>query len=51
MKFKISFEFETYDDWSKADVKEIVDTVIDPIYRLGDMFIGEINVEEIEEQE
>lgn len=47
-KFKVAFEFEPYDDWSKADVKEMVETVIDPIYHLGDASIGEINVEEIE---
>lgn len=47
-KFKISFDFEPYDDWSKTDVKEMVEKVIDPIYHLGDASIGEINVEEIE---
>ena len=47
-KFKISFEFEPNDDWSKTDVKEMVEKVIDPIYHLGDARIGEINVEEIE---
>ena len=50
-KFKISFEFEPYDDWSKADVKEMVEKVIDPIYHLGDASIGEIKVEEIEVEE
>lgn len=45
-KFKISFEFEPYDDWSKADVKELVEKVIDPIYHLGDVFVGELSVEE-----
>lgn len=47
-KFKISFEFETYDDWSEADVKEMVDTVIDPIYHLGDSLVRDLNVKEIE---
>ena len=47
-KFKISFEFEPYDYWSKTDVKEMVGKVIDPIYHLGDASIGAINVEEIE---
>lgn len=47
-KFKVSFEFEPCDDWSKADVKEMVGKVIDPIYNLGDASVGEINVEEIE---
>lgn len=46
--FKISFNFEADDDWSEADVKEMVDTVIDPIYHLGDASIGELCVEEIE---
>ena len=47
----MSFEFEPCDGWSKADVKEMVETVIDPIYHLGDASIGKINVEEIEEEE
>ncbi|NMW84740.1 hypothetical protein HKO22_03145 [Peptoniphilus sp. AGMB00490] len=50
-KFKISFEFEADDDWSEADVKEMVEKVIDPIYHLGDASIGEINVKEIEVEE
>lgn len=50
-KFKISFEFEPYDYWSKTDVKEMVEKVIDPIYHLGDASIGEIKVEEIEVEE
>lgn len=44
--FKISFTFETDGDWSKADVKEMVETTIDPIYHLGDVLVGEVNVEE-----
>lgn len=47
-KFKISFTFETNDDWSKVGVKGMVGKILSPIYRLGDVFIGEINVEEIE---
>lgn len=47
-KFKISFEFEPYNDWSKTDVKEMVETITDPIYHLGDVSVGELNVEEIE---
>lgn len=47
-KFKISFEFEADDEWSKEDVEEMVEKAIDPIYHLGDASIGEINVEEIE---
>ena len=50
-KFKISFEFEPCDDWSKTDVKEMVEKVIDPIYHLGDASIGEISIEEIEVKE
>lgn len=50
-KFKISFTFEPYDEWSKADVKAMVEKSIDPIYHLGDASIGEINVEEIEVEE
>ena len=49
--FKISFNFEADDDWSKTDVKEMVEKVIDPIYHLGDASMGEINVEEVEVEE
>lgn len=47
-KFKIHFEFESYDYWTKNDVKEMIEKVIDPICRLGDSSISEINIEEIE---
>lgn len=47
-KFKISFDFEADDTWSKADVKGMVDTVMYPIYHLSDVSIGELNIEEIE---
>ena len=47
-KFKIYFEFEPYDYWTKNDVKEMIEKVIDPIYHLGDSNISEINIEEIE---
>ena len=47
-KFKICFEFELYDYWTKNDVKEMIEKVIDPIYHLGDSSISEINIEEIE---
>ena len=50
-KFKISFEFEADDDWSEADVEEIIEKVIDPIYHLGDASVGEISVEQIEVEE
>lgn len=50
-KFKISFEFETDDDWSEADVEEMIEKVIDPIYHLGDASIGEISIEQIEVEE
>ena len=47
-KFKIYFEFEPYDYWTKNDVKEMIEKVIDPVYHLGDSSISEINIEEIE---
>lgn len=47
-KFKIYFEFEPYNYWTKNDVKEMIEKVIDPIYHLGDSSISEINIEEIE---
>ncbi|WP_167627211.1 hypothetical protein [Aedoeadaptatus pacaensis] len=47
-KFKISFNFETDDDWLEKDVEEMIERVIDPIYHLGDVSIGELNVEERE---
>lgn len=47
-KFKIYFEFEPCDYWTKNDVKEMIEKVIDPIYHLGDSSISEINIEEIE---
>lgn len=46
--FKVSFKFETYDDWTQSDVKRMVEKAIDPIYHLGDANMGEINVEEVE---
>lgn len=47
-KFEISFVFETYDDdWNNEDVKDMVENVIDPIYHLGDVFVDELNVEQI----
>ena len=50
-KFKIYFEFEPYDYWTKNDVKEMIEKVIDPIYHLGDSSISELNTEEIEVEE
>lgn len=50
-KFKISFEFESYDDWSKLGVKGMIKKVLDPIYHLGVVSINELNVEEIEVEE
>ncbi|MDU5527290.1 MAG: hypothetical protein E6053_07470 [Finegoldia magna] len=50
-KFKIYFEFEPYDYWTKNDVKEMIEKVIDPIYHLGDSSISEINIEEIEAED
>lgn len=45
--FKISFTFEADDDWYEADVKDMIEKIIDPIYHLGDVFVGEVDVEEI----
>lgn len=50
-KFKISFNFEVDDDWSEADVKDMVETTIDPMYHLGDSLVGDLNVKEIEIEE
>lgn len=47
-EFNISFNFEADDDWSETDVKEMVDTVIEPIYHLGDSLVSDLNVKEIE---
>lgn len=47
-KYKISFNFEADDDWSESDVKEMVDTVIEPICHLGDSIVSDLNVKEIE---
>ena len=47
-EFKISFNFEADDDWQARDVKEMMNTILDPIYHLGDSCVGKINVEEIE---
>lgn len=49
--FKISFIFETYDDWYESDIKDMIETTIDPIYHLGDVFVGEVSVKEIEVKE
>lgn len=50
-QFKISFNFEPCDEWSKEDVEEMIEKVIDPIYHLGDASVGEISVEQIEVEE
>lgn len=50
-EFKISFNFEVDDDWSEADVKDMVETTIDPMYHLGDSLVGDLNVKEIEVEE
>ena len=44
--FKISFNLETNDDWSKVGVKGMIRKILSPIYHLGDVFISEVNVEE-----
>lgn len=50
-QFKISFTFEPCDEWSKEDVEEMVEKVIDPIYHLGDSLVSSLNVEEMEVEE
>lgn len=50
-KFKASFEIEPDDDWSKEDVDNMLNTLLEPMYHLGDVFIGRIRVEEIEVEE
>lgn len=50
-KFKISFNFEADDDWQARDVKEMMNTILDPIYHLGDASVGEISIEQIEVEE
>lgn len=47
-KFEINFCFEADDYWTKKAVKEMLERAIDPIYHLGDVFIGELKVEERE---
>ncbi len=45
--FKISFLFETYDDWKVKDLEEMMDTLLDPISHLGDSSKSNLRVEEI----
>lgn len=47
-QFKITFNFQTDDNWVNGDVKEMIEKVIDPIYHLGDTSVGEISIEETE---
>lgn len=49
--FKISFNFDADDDWKVQDVEEMMNTVLDPIYHLGDSLMSDICVEEIEAEE
>lgn len=49
--FKVSFEIEPCDDWSKEDVEKMLDMFLDPMYHLGDVFVGETKVEEVEVEE
>ncbi len=49
--FKISFNFEADDDWKAQDIKEMLNTVLDPIYHLGDSFVGNLCIDEVEETE
>lgn len=50
-KFKISFDFKADDDWKTQDVEEMLNTVLDPIYHLGDSFVGKLYVEEVKVDE
>lgn len=47
--FKISFNFQADDDWHTQDVEEMLNTVLDPIYHLGDSFVGNVCIDEVEE--
>lgn len=49
-KFEISFILETDDNWLNEDVKYMVEAIAEPIYHLGDVFVGEVNVEEIKNE-
>ena len=49
--FKIFFVFEADDDWKTRDVEEMMNTVLDPIYHLGDSSVSNLCVEEIEVEE
>lgn len=48
-EFRIAFYFETDDDWTETDVEEMVTKLIDPIYHLGDVDVGELIVDLIGE--
>lgn len=50
-KFKISFNFEADDDWQARDVKEMMNTILDPIYHLGDSCVDELNIKQKEVEE
>lgn len=50
-KFKISFNFEADDDWQVRDVKEMMNTILDPIYHLGDSCVDELNIKQKEVEE
>lgn len=47
--FKISFNFKADDDWKTQDAEEMLNTVLDPIYHLGDSFVGNLCIDEVEE--
>lgn len=43
MKFKITFDFNTYDDWTLEDVKVLVDnTTLDLVGHLGDCYTDNV---------
>ena len=50
-QFQITFKIETDDTWVNGDVKDMIEAVLDPVYHLGDVSVGEINVEEVEVEE
>lgn len=50
-QFQLTLKIETDDSWVNGDVKDMLEVILDPIYHLGDINTGEMNVEEIEVEE
>lgn len=48
-EFRIAFYFVTDDNWTETEVEEMVSKLIDPIYHLGDVDVGELIVDLIGE--